>query len=439
MLQKTKYYLINRWIVKLLLLLSVLLISSLAIAGDSIPGKLRKFQKENDWHKKAAMLIDICLESESANYMDIKKEAHKLIVVGKHMRNKQIINSSSFVLAFILSKQGNPDLSLKLLHENESYFTKIQDYKNLAYVRVAKGHCNYYIGLPKEAIEEYKEAVALWENENNKKEVNLSNSFIATALIQLGKLEEAKVIFKECIDYLLPFGKNRTISSYYSQLGEIYSAQNNTKESIYYFDKGSEFAYRSGDPGTIARAYNYLAISNYYSGDIEKALLLFQLSLNYRIKSKDMKLVCESYYNIASLYQDEKKYDLAEENFFHSITQAKKNRLLVDEADALLALSDLYKGKMEYKKSLEFMADYVSMKEKIFNQEEIESTNENVWVELINQSRQKEESYARETLMSGMLKKEKSKSKYILSSGLFVLLGLILFFVQKNTKKTNSI
>jgi tetratricopeptide (TPR) repeat protein len=414
------------------LLFTCFCLSISVYAIDNFPNNLKRYSRENDWDKKGEMLIEICLESETMNYSSIKKEAHKLFTAGNNIGNKQLINSSSFVLAFILSKQGNPDLALKLLQENESFFERKSELKNLAYVKVTKGHSYYYKGLHKEAIEEYKAAAALWESLNNKLEMNLSNSFVATSLIQLGKLEQAKSIFKECINNLLPYKKNRTLSSYYSQLGEIYSAQNKKSQSIYYFNKGAEFAFRSSDPGTIARAQNYLAISSYYKGDIKASLNLFELSLQYRIKSNDVKLICESYYNIGSLYMDEKKYDLAEKNFRRSITEAKKNGLLQDQADALLEISNIYKQKNNFNKALSFLSEYVSLKEKIFNQLIMTGENEYEIVELLHQSKEKEGAFKRESVISEVLKKEKSKTKYILISGLFVFLGLIYFLNKIN-------
>tara|TARA_R110000737_G_scaffold21837_3_gene40388 strand:- start:1246 stop:2538 length:1293 start_codon:yes stop_codon:yes gene_type:complete len=398
-----------------------------AFGKDEFDLRLKKYKAEKNELKKSQLLIDLATESENIHFNQIEKVAKELLESGVKMNNKQSLNTGKFVLAICLLNNGKFDKAKEYLFVSKRYFSNGENVNVLAIINNYIGHCDYKGGRYKDAIESYKKAKYLWKSLDNASEANHSNSFIATALIPMGHLEKAKQIFKECIKHLLPLKKNRALSGYYGQLGEIYSTQEKRNEASYYFEKGAEYAFKSGDPATIARAQNYLAISKYFKGEVDDALQAFKSSLQYRIQSGDVKLVCESYYNIGSLYLETEKYDLAEEYFQLSIEEAKKHDLYQDQADALLEISNIYKNKKQFDQALIHLTNYTVIKEKMLNQLQTENENDAELVELLNRSSAMQDNYSRETILINKLKNEKSKVKYILFGSILLLGGSILF------------
>jgi len=410
--------------------------ASSALSIEDFSSRLKKYQLEPNWSIKSEMIIDLCLESESINFGEVKKEAKKMLEKGELMSNESYINSSRFVIAFILNKEGKYDQALELFFLCERYFERIEDNRNIAYVKVAKGHSYYYKGMQKEAISQYKSAKLLWESIGDKLEANQSESLIANSLIQLKEYEKAETILKKCIAFVLSTKKYRTISTYYSQLGELYSTIKKNEESRYNYSKGAEYALRSKDPGTIARAENYLAIAKYYEGDVEKAIELFESSLKYRQKSGEYKLVCESYYNIASLYLEEKNYEKAENYFLLSIDEAKKHNILQDQADALIELSNLFKVKNEFPKALNYLDQYLKLNERIQNQFIKELDKETEVLSQLNKSDLKIKFTEREKRLAEEIQLERRKGKITLYLGLFIMV-VMMIYISRLTSKQN--
>lgn len=413
------------------LLFSCLFVNNFTFGKDDFIARLQEYKLEKNELKKSQLLLDLATVSENVNFYLIEPEAKRILEKGIKRNNNLEINSAKFVLAIVLLNNGKSEVAKQYLLQSKSFFSRKENINVVAILYNYLGHCDYKSGRFRDANESYGKAKMLWKSLNNTIEANLSNSFIAMSLIQMGQLEKAEKIYNECIENLLPYKKNRTLSNYYSQLGEIYSTRKLSRKAAYFFDKGTEYAYRTGDPGTIARSLNYLAISNFYKGDIEAALNMFNKSLEYRKRSGDIKLVCESYYNIGSVYQEEKKFELAEEYYQLSINEAKKHGLFQDQAEAQLEISNIYKEQKQFNHAFEHLTKYLSIKEKMLNQVKTENEHDNELVELLNQSQILEKANGREIQLNKKLKREKSKLRYILLGSVIFIIGIGFFFNRK--------
>jgi len=409
--------------------------ASSTLSQEDFSSRLKKYQLEPNWSIKSEMIIDLCLESESINFGTVKKEAKKMLEKGELMSNESYVNSSRFVIAFILNKEGKYDQALELFFLCERYFEHLEDNRNIAYVKVAKGHSYYYKGMQREAISQYKSAKLVWESIGDKMEVNQSESLIANSLIQLKEYEKAETILKKCIAFIVSTKKYRTISAYYSQLAELYSTTKEIEKSRYNFAKGAEFALRSNDPGTIARAQNYLAIAEYYEGNVEKAIELFESSLEYREKSGEYKLVCESYYNIASLYLEEKNYEKAKKYFLLSGDEAQKHNILKDQADALMELSNVSKIENDFPKALDYLMQHLEINVKIKSQFTKEFDKETEVLNQLNKSAFKIKLAERERRLAEEIQFERGQGKITFYVSLCVLLAMVIYILKLKSKK----
>jgi tetratricopeptide (TPR) repeat protein len=413
------------------LLITFLLGPLFAFGKEDFLDKLKIVKSEKNDLKKSQLLLDLVTESENANFHLIEPEAIKMLEKGIISGSKQEIYAGKFVLAIILLNKGKCDLAKQYLLQSKRYFSREENMEIVAMHYNYLGHCDYKIGRYRDAIDSYFKAKMLREEMDNTIEANLSNSFIAMAYVQTGKLDLAEKIYKECIKNLLPLKKYRTLSNYHSQLGEIYSLREDRRMATYYFEKGTEYAYKSDDPATIARAQNYTAISKYFKGDMEGAMKLFYKSLQNRLAIGDSKLVCESYYNIGTLYMELKNFQKAEEYFLKSISYAKKHNFLYDEAEALLEISNIKKEQKDFEISMEYLKKYVATKDKIYNQLKSENDSDNDLIELMNRSQVLEKANVREELLTNMIKEEKRKVNYILLGSLMCIVGILFLFRKK--------
>ncbi|MFA7274868.1 MAG: tetratricopeptide repeat protein [Crocinitomicaceae bacterium] len=417
----------------------LLFASSVVFAEESFDVRLKAYQNEKSWSKKSNLIVDLCLSSGITHRKQIKQEAIRLLDKSYERKKKDWTTAGKFVLAFIIKDEGKPDQALQLLTECETHLLNGENFTFLAYCLVAKGHCLKLKGLYKESIDAYAKAGEIWKRIENALEYNLSQSLIAGSLIPLKKYDEAEVMLKKCIEELLPFRKFRTLSSYYSNLGELYSMQEKRSLAKLNLEKGVEYALKSKDEGSIARAQNYAAIAEYLGGNVDKSLEKFENALTYRKKVGDVKMVCESHYNIGTVYFETKQLDKAETNFNQSLVFAQKANLLFDQAEALLELSKIQQAKGNNEQAVKYLNQYIAVKEQISN--EVTSNRDKDYallmsVENADATSKLEE---RETKMKTQLSKERFKTNAFLAGSL-VFFGCIvwLFFYKKKKISINS-
>lgn len=417
----------------------LLFLSTAVFASDSLDVRLKAYQNEKSWSKKSNLIVDLCLSSGISHRKQIKQEAILLLDKSYERKKKDWTTAGKFVLAFIIKDEGKPDQALQLLTECETHLMNGENFTFLAYCLVAKGHCLKLKGLYKESIDAYAKAGEIWKRMENSLEYNLSQSLIAGSLIPMMKFDEAEELLKVCIKELLPYRKFRTLSSYFSNLGELYANQEKRTLAKLNLEKGVEYALKSKDEGTIARALNYAAIAEYLGGNVDKALEKFESALAYRKEVGDVKLVCESYYNMGTVYFETKQYEAAETNFNLSLEWAQNANLLDDQAEALYELSKIQQAKGNNEQAVKYLNQYIVVKEQIAN--EVTSNRDKDYallmtVENSDATRKLEE---RETKMKTQLSKERFKTNALLLGSL-VFFGCILwlFFYKKKRISINS-
>ncbi len=411
--------------------LAVVFVGAQNSSLDFSKDKKRYFQ-EKDWVRKAEMLEEfVHNELDFSESEMFQTELNKLRIYSKKSNNEFLMNYSNYLSIHYLVKKESFQESLKILNRLEKYFFTSSECRFMGFIHRYKGICLNGLARDFESLSEFEKSCKYFELCKNYTESTHSKTLGAVSLIKSKQYEKAKKIFDKAIPIMIQNKKYKTVFDYYNILSDMYSDMKDTNMVKYCNKMSYEFALKSKNLTTIALAQNNLAITRFYEGDIQESLELFNQALETRIKTGKKRLVCESYYNIASVYQEIKNYQQSEFYFLKSLELAKKNSLLMEEGDAYIALAQINKEIGNYKSANEFNENYIKVQEKIqiqnlkeMNTNSIISETENTFEFSENSSR---------TSWFKMY-----SSLFVLGMGYIVLIP-ILFRAYKNRQKANSV
>lgn len=143
----------------------------------------------------------------------------------------------------------------------------------------------------------------------------------------------------------------RGLSSAYARLGDIYRISEKFNLAEKCFKLSYQKALKTNLTSPQAHALNNLAIVYFEKGDTLNARRHFQKALILRESVKDMKSVSESLYNMGDYYFYIEQYIKALYWYQKSTDLAKKNSLLREEKDGLLAMAQVYKELKQFDES----------------------------------------------------------------------------------------
>lgn len=411
---------------------------NISLSQDANEFRLRNhptYHKEKSWEKKVILLEEILDAGlDEIEFELFRIEAEKLYDYTILKNDVLTMNQSRLLLAHLLVAQNNFLEASNILMTTKNYFEKNKNEKYLGLIHRYLGMIQSGQDLNSKALSSFNASIDYYKECNLPLEYVHSEALAASILIKFKEYDVAEKTIRRCIEFMSKKKKYITVYRYYHLLATIYSVKNEKTKEKWANQKSYDYAVKSKNLTTISLAQNNLAIVKYYEGNTEEAIKLFHKALGTRINTGKTKLICESYYNIASVYADSNHLK-AKEYFNKSRNLAKKENLLSDEGDALLALSDVFNIEKDFETSHLLLKEYLQIKEKI---EELNSK------EQIDRSN-KFNAYEVESVKIGIgLEKQNMQLSLkrfqtvvaVLSSGYLIL--MILYFLRRK-RRFNSI
>ncbi len=324
----------------------VLLFVQTSLADDDLKDKkLTKFQKDSTY-------IDTELEkAQSLTYS--KPDSAEFIIntviayskeekneIGL-MRGYAMLGAVKFNQEELEKSKSYLDIALKLSEKLENDEAKTIIFNSLG---------NYYLkkSNTSKAIEYYLISIKI---EEKQKDAELASSYI-----NLGIVYKRLKNYKESENYLVKAGsaysKNPEITKLYSylNLAELYLETKNYERNLTMSDTIYMLATKVGMKPGIGASFTYKASSLYELKEYEEALTKIDSALTYfpRATPHRYKILLDK----AKVLSKLKKYNQAETILLELLPPLEN--FWEKKAYALLYLSDVYKGKKQFDKSLEY-------------------------------------------------------------------------------------
>lgn len=403
------------------------------ILSDLLKNKI--YQNDREFNKKAELLEDVLNTGLEDNEFDLfQLEVEKLLQFATKTQNEYLLSYGRFLYSHVFLTREEYDTAKKLLEASLAYFSKNSNLRLL-------GHLNRELGLIYHAEGDRDQALLLLKNSqyyfkecNNSPEYTHSKALEAKLLISMKKYKEVESTINNGLKVMIKAKKHKTVFMYYNILTDLYNEQSNFKMVKYCNEKSYEYAVKSGSLSTIALSMNNLAIAKFYDGDVDSALVLFHQALQTREKMGKKRLICESYYNIASVYQETKRYDQAIVFYTRSLDLATKFDLLIDKGDAYAALAEVYEQKGNFQLANQMNKAFIANQEKIQLNSIKEAKMMNVklmeFEKLNSEGTQKTEKKEADLQIANL----KSKMVALTVGYIIVLILPIIYFVRRKRK-----
>jgi tetratricopeptide (TPR) repeat protein len=206
-----------------------------------------------------------------------------------------------------------------------------------------------------------KKAIAY--NKDNIESTDKTEGIISLAEAYLLQNKE-KLAIKTYQDYISKAAKSknyRGLSTAYARLGDIYRISEKFSLAEKFFKLSYKMARKINLTSPKAHALNNLAIVYFEKGDTTNARIHFQKALVLRESVNDLKSISESLYNLGDYHFYIEQYSKALFWYQKSTDLAKRNSLLKEEKDGLLAIAQVYKELQQFDESTKHLEQAIAI------------------------------------------------------------------------------
>lgn len=367
-------------------------------------------------------------------------------------------------------KQNSYDSAYVYLLESERRATQVQDTQLIVVSLNNMGLLETSRANYRSSIECFKKSLK-YNAENNSSKLNTLLN-ISKAYRKMGDYESALSYLYKTIDIAESLQQNKELAESYNEFGIIKKLQKNYKEALSYYHRSLQISktcdYKRGIVGALNNIGNVCKEQKNFS----KALLYFNESLSLKLELGDKKYLASAYINVGevqmklddfinaeSSLKKALNYSLDSNNKVLEITSSfllgemfiyKKNfsqsKLFLQRAyekaeligaldlqkEALLRLKNLYAAQNKGKEALAYYDKYISIKDSIFNTENMQHMQE---METRYQTREKEQQIEFLNIEKEAKANESFYMKIVLGVFLFSLLPLGLFLRSRQKTK----
>ncbi|MCD4819868.1 MAG: tetratricopeptide repeat protein, partial [Candidatus Cloacimonetes bacterium] len=239
-----------------------------------------------------------------------------------------------------------------------------------------KGHILNNIGKWNEAEDDYRKALKLSEEIEDKKKIAKSHDSIGYLLRLQGDYKKALDCFEKELIICEELGDKRGVSLTFRGIGIVYREQGDFKKAMEFYKKGLKLSEELGDKRDISYVLGSIGGLYLEQKHIEKALHNYKKVLKIREEFEDKENIAFTIINMGIVYYAQGNYKKAMEyyekslNFFESIG----NKFLI--SFIIGKMGRIYGEQGDYKKAMDYHLRQLKMSEELGAKSEIATS---VW------------------------------------------------------------
>lgn len=227
----------------------------------------------------------------------------------------------------------------------------------------------------------------------------------------------------------------------YNNIADVYTVQKKYSEALKNYLISFEIAQSMHDQPNIANYYTNIGIIHFEQGNYEEAFKDFQEALRLKNILGERQAMASLYNNLGKVLLKQKKYVEANNSFSKGLNLATEIGSTDDLKDSHRYLATLDSIEGRYASSLHHYQDFISFRDKLFNEE---NTEKLVRTQLNYDFNKKELKAIAEQEKKDAISKEELRRQKLVRNGfvlgfLVVLLFALIFFGQRNRIKKGKI
>ncbi len=334
-------------------------------------------------------------------YIEAQKYFDKALVEYSAIKDKKGIALSLTELSSIATNFSNYVQAIGYMQRARDIYIEIDDLNSLA-------HSNQKLGVILEkwsevdrALDYYKQAYNHFAKENNQFDKMQLLYHIGNIYIKQNEFGKALDIYNQAIRLNSNVNNKKLLSIGYNNLGKTYFAMKEYDTALYYQEKA-------------------LTIKN---------------------EVDDKKHIAISNLNIGAIYFAINNLTLAEESVLQSLQLANENKLKEIEMEALELLSEINESQGNYKKSYDYLKQYIALNDEVFSTENQTMIND-LLIRYQAEKFEKENEILKQNEAISTLELEREKDTtfftIILLVFIIILALIIIFFINSRTVQSKK-
>lgn len=346
-----------------------------------------EFASKSNAQAKIQAAAQISLENWNL-YM--RNDLDSLKLDGLHIYRLGVKGGNSFAvhvgkrsLGSYLIRTGNQEKGIEYLKAANVYFTKKENYILQTETLNEIGNGYLYFSKPRVAEKYYLKSLKCGKKSPDPTSAFLAEVNLAQAYIDMGNTTKASAILNHYKNQAKKMKKLESVSNAYALLGAIQSGKGKFSLSKELFRKSAYYGFASNAIAQIAHAYTNMAIVYFQEGNQKEALNYFNKSLEIRLKTKNVRSISESYFNLGEYYSG--IYDFQTAALYYEKCQdyCKENNLLKEEMEVLLSLINIDKMAKNFEIAVQKMEGYIALQKKYYSEVSALNTRDRDIIEIV--------------------------------------------------------
>lgn len=286
-------------------------------------------------------------------------------------------------LGSYLIRTGNQEKGIEYLKAANVYFTKKENYILQTETLNEIGNGYLYFSKPRIAEKYYLKSLKCGKKSPDPTSAFLAEVNLAQAYIDMGNTTKASAILNHYKNQAKKMKKLESVSNAYALLGAIQSGKGKFSLSKELFRKSAYYGFASNAIAQIAHAYTNMAIVYFQEGNQKEALNYFNKSLEIRLKTKNVRSISESYFNMGEYYSGIDDFQTAALYYEKCQVYCKENNLLKEEMEVLLSLINIDKMAKNFEMAVQKMDGYIALQKKYYSEVSELNTRDRDIIEIV--------------------------------------------------------
>ncbi len=231
------------------------------------------------------------------------------------------------------------------------------------------GNANYLLGDYPGSIENYLEALELWEEADDSSNIASSYNNMGAVYLHMNDEKRALEYFKKSGKIFRALNDDEQLFPILNNIGAVYLDNEIMDTAFQYFSEALEIAERSGNQTNLSIVLTNLGETTLYMGLYSQSEAYQTRAYEISRQLGDLGMMATIKSNHGKLHLRKRDYALALESFQESLVLAREINSLPIMQENYQSLSEYYNLKGEYRQALRLYKLYSSMKDSIMSQE----------------------------------------------------------------------
>ena len=342
---------------------------------DKVKTLLKKLETVSG-ENKVTTLNDLAFALYNTEPENTEKYAKQALALAKEINSQSGIARSYNVIGVSFHQRGDFKKAMKYYLKSLNIFIEIGDEQKIASAKHNIGSINEKLSNFSLALEYYLQALKIWKKIDDKQHLSATYNNIGIIHEKQGSNDLALEYHLKSLKIKEEIDDKYGASISYVNLGIVYVNQNNYDKALESNSNAVKIKKEIGDTRGLAASYlNFGSIYSELTKD-DKALKYLLKALEAFEKIEDKYGIAATKTSIGKVHLVLKDYDISYKYLTDSLELANKIGANGLEANASIALSELFERQSNFKKALKYSKKHHNLRNDIFNEQKSKQISE---------------------------------------------------------------